>query len=150
MLRSEEMKALVSEEESHAQATVDKAILHLFGNLQQSAQNMVAIANDLEHKDSYKSNKDIMGFFRPEEVAPAQKLEINVYGDVLNEIGTELRSLRKIADSSVVGAELPDLLEGTAALHAPVGIPDREALADHDPSTEPFFERRSEPNGKDQ
>lgn len=96
MSRRPEMAAMIEEEREMLSARMNMALVHLNDQVEQSVKNIIAIANNLEHKDSYKANTDILGMFKPPKQESEQKIEINVNADVINTIVGELDKMKDV------------------------------------------------------
>lgn len=93
LLRTQEMSDLVLKARDELLQKRDRALLKLAMNLDATAENIVAMANDLNHKDSFKANQQILETFRPPEQKGDQSITINLEAEVINALGDPLQKL---------------------------------------------------------
>lgn len=86
MIKKPEMQAMIQAERDLLATKMSMAMVHLGNQIEASVKNVIAIANDLEHKDAYKANMDIIGMFKSPKTESEQKIEVNINTEVINNI----------------------------------------------------------------
>lgn len=145
LLKTEDMQRRIAREQEQIGMRFDNAMTVLAEQVGKSADNVAAIANDLEHKDSYKANTYILDAFigNNKDDSDKTQIRVNVSDSVFEVIATNMADLAKARNSAIFGGPLvAELLEGDDALPVTADVsgdmPPREAVPAglDDPNTE--------------
>lgn len=90
LVKRPDMQEMIKNEQDLLSTKMSMALVQLGNQIDRSVQNVVAIANDLEHKDSYKANMDIISMFKSPKQETENKIELNINTEVINTIVHEL------------------------------------------------------------
>ena len=96
MVAKPEMQAMIEDERKMLATRMSMAMVHLSNQVEKSVQNIVSIANNLEHKDAYRANMDIIGMFKAPKQETEQRIEVNIKTEVINTIVGELDKMMTV------------------------------------------------------
>ncbi len=127
--RDEELKIMIEEERDKLLTRFDAAGMAMADSVKLAADNIIAIANDPDHKDAYRANVYLLEQFVGREKGPA--IEVNVNENVLNVLATGMEELSKLRSGAIFQSpKSAEILTGTRALPVPGSLDEDEPARD--------------------
>lgn len=121
LIQTPEMKDLIKDQESLLAARQLRSRIYFADYVDNASKNIIAIAGDTDHKDSYKANQFIAEQFTEQKKEIDTRVEVNITGDIMHSVKQSFEKMASGFVAKQISHSIEDhLYEGEEALPKPL------------------------------